>query len=80
VEFRAEAANLENFESSGFRWDVFNKITQYLSCSNLFSLWKCLKSSASPSSQTLVNRTYFFGTVFFCFDLLLHDIARQQAY
>jgi hypothetical protein len=32
------------------------------------------------ASQTLVNRTYFFGTVFFCFDLLLHDIARQQAY
>ena len=38
VEFCAGAANLESFESSGFRWDVFNKITQYLSCPNLFSL------------------------------------------
>ena len=79
VEFRAEAANLEGFESSGFRSNVFNKITQYLSCPNLFSLWKWLKSSASASSQTLFNRKYFFGTFFLGFDLLLHDIARQQA-
>ena len=27
VEFRAEAANLEGFESSGFRSNVFDKIT-----------------------------------------------------
>ena len=77
VEFRAEAANLEHFESSRFRWDVFNNPVSELSES--FQFVEMFEIIGFPVQPDAVQQNIFLWHGVFLFDLLLHDIARQQA-
>ena len=81
VEFCAGAANLESFESSGFRWDVFNRSPSISELSESFQFVEMFENHRFPIQPDAVQQKLFFwhGVLFFGFVLLLHDIARQQA-